>query len=258
MQEYSIPVFATGRVLRKESMENIRDFPRDFSDAVYADYSDGIIGGFDIAYDGGAATEENLRVSGGALKKNGVIFVLKEMTAAFDSFDKNICLKLCFGDISKTEDFLKTGFGLKADSVFDTAENEIELARFRLAKGAKLRKKHEYKGVEDFTTPDNTLNLVHVKYSGLDSPTFSPALLRIFAKEIAVSRDIADVSFGLLCLSGDIIHKDCILQYLGIRLGRDFDRDITNQAIHAALIEIVKKRGAPSAVRKTGGPVLFG
>ena len=257
MQEYSIPVFAAGRVLRKESMENIRDFPRDFLDAVYAGYSDGIITGFDITYDGDAR-EDNLRVSGGVLKKNGGIFVLKEMTSVFDAFDKNICLKLCFGDVSITEDFLKTGVEIKTDSVLETGENEIELARFRLAKGAKLRKKHEYKGVDDFTTPDNTLNLVHVKYSGLDSPTFSPALLRIFAREIAVSRDIADVSFALLCLSGDTVHKDCILQYLGIRLSRDFDRDITNQAIHAALIEIVKKRGVPSAARKTGGPVLFG
>ena len=226
-------------------------------DAVYAGYSDGIIGGFDITYDGGVQGE-NLRVSGGALKKNGEIFVLKEMTSVFDAFDKNICLKLCFCGDSKTEDFLKTGVEIKTDPVLETAENEIELARFRLAKGAKLRKKHEYKGVDDFTTSDNTLNLVHVKYSGLDSPTFSPTLLRIFAKEIAVSRDIADVSFALLCLSGNTIHKDCILQYLGTRLNRDFDRNITNQGIYAALIEIVKKRGAPSAVRKTGGPVLFG
>ena len=257
MQEYSIPIFATGRVLKKDSIENIRDFPRDFLDAVYAGYSDGLIAGFDITYDGGAQ-EENLRVSGGALKKNGVIFVLKEMALGFDAFDKNICLKLCFGGASKTEDFWKTGVEIKIDPVFEIAENELELARFRLAKSAGLRKKNEYKGVGDFTTPDNTLNLVHVKYSGLDSPTFSPGLLRIFAKEIAASRDIADVSFALLCLSGSTIHKDCILQYLRTRLNRDFDKDIKNQDIHTALIEIVKKRGASSEVRKTGGPVLFG
>ena len=257
MQEYSIPIFASGRVLRKESMEYVRDFPRDFLDAVYAGYSDGIISGFDVVYDGGAE-EKNLRVSGGALIRNGEIVVLKEMSAGFDAFDKNICLKLCFGEASATEDFIKTGVEIKADTVFETAENEIELARFRLARSAKLRKKHEYKGVEDFTTPDNTLNLVNVKYAGLDSPTFSPALLRIFAKEINASRDSADIAFALICLSGGTVNKDCIAQYLAVRLGRDFEADITNQAIHAALIEIVKKRGAPAAVRKTGGPVLFG
>jgi len=257
MQEYSIPIFASGRVLRKESMEYVRDFPRDFLDAVYAGYSDGIISGFDVVYDGGAE-EKNLRVSGGALIRNGEIVVLKEMSAGFDAFDKNICLKLCFGEASATEDFIKTGVEIKADTVFETAENEIELARFRLARSAKLRKKHEYKGVEDFTTPDNTLNLVHVKYAGPDSPTFSPGLLKIFAKEISSSRDIADVSFALLCLSGSVIAKDCIAQYLETRLGREFGRNVTNQAIHAALIEVVKKRGAPSTVKKTGGPAIFG
>ena len=257
MQEYNIPVFATGRVLKKESIENIRDFPRDFLDVVYAQYSDGLIAGFDIAYDGGAQGG-NLRISGGALKKDGRIVVLKENSVAFEAFDKNICLKLCLSEISQTEDFQTVGVEIKADTVFEAMENEIELARFRLAKGARLRQKHEYKGVDDFTTPDNTLNLVHVKYSGLDSPTFSPALLRIFAKEISASRDIADVSFALLCLSGGAINKDCILQYLRTRLNADFDKGITNQAIHAALIEVVKKRDTPSTAKKTGGPVLFG
>jgi len=257
MQEYSVPVFTTGRVMRKESIENIRDFPRDFLNAVYADYSDGILCGFDIAYDN-KAQGENLRISGGALKKDGRIIILKESAIVFDAFDKNICLKLCFRDIPDTEDFLKVGVEIKTDAVFETAANEVELARFRLAKGASLRRRHEYKGVYDFTTPDNTLNLVHVKYAGLDSPTFSPMLLRIFAKEISASRDNTDVSFALLCLSGSTVPKDCILQYLSVRLGRDYDKNITNQAIHAELIEAVKKRGASSTVKKTGGPSIFG
>ena len=256
MQEYIVPVFTTGRVLRKESIENIRDFPRDFLNAVYADYSDGIISGFDITFDGSQV--ENLRISGGALKKGGSIVVLKEHAVVFDAFDKNICLKLCFGNISKTEDFEKIDIEIKSDMSFELSANEVELARFRLAKGAGLRKKHEYKGVDDFATPDNTLNLVNVKYSGLDLPTFSPVLLKIFAKEISASRDVADVSFALLCLSGSIIHKACILQYLEVKLDREFNKNISNAEIHKFLTEAAKKRGGPSAVKRTGGPVLFG
>lgn len=254
MHEYFYPIFTKGRVLKTKSIENLRDFPRDFLDIVYADYSDGIISGFDVTYNN---HEKKLNLAGGTLKKNDRIIILKDSAFDFCAFGKSICLKLCFGDLLVEPDYEAINVEIKADTKFNVAQNEIELARFRLAESAVLRKKHEYKGVSDFTTPDNTLNLINVKYSGLYAPTFSPALLKIFAKEIAVSKDVSDISFALICLNSNIIHKGCILQYIRGRLNADFDDNISNEGIHKALTEIVRKRGSAPMNKRTGGPVII-
>ena len=254
MQNYVYPVFTTGRVLKKESIENIRDFPRDLLDVFYADYSDGIICGFDVTYNA-----RKLYISGGALKNDGKIIVLKDASCDFNEFGENIWVRLRLGETQETEDFLTVGVEIKITRDSGAAANEIELARFRLAEGALLRKKNEYRGVSDFITRDNTLNLVHVKYSGLYSPTFSPVLMKVFAKEILrVSQDGADIAFAFICLNGNIVHKDCIVQYLNNRLNAAFGENISNAEIYEALIDVTRKQNAAPVKRKIGGPSISG
>ena len=42
------PLFERKRLLKKEMLENIRDFPRDIFDIFFRNYSDGILTGCDI------------------------------------------------------------------------------------------------------------------------------------------------------------------------------------------------------------------
>jgi len=254
MQNYVYPYYTPGRVLKRESIENLRDFPRDFLDIAYADYSDGIIRGFDVTYNA-----RKLYISGGALKHNGRIIVLKETVCDFTGFGERIRVSLCLGEAKETEDFLaiEAEFKITRNPVGGANEPDasagIELARFRLAEGAVLRKKNEYRGITDFVTPDNTLNLVNVEYSGLYYPTFSPELLKIFAKEILkTSQDSTDISFAFICLNSDTVHKDCILQYLNSRLDANYNAKISNGEIYEALLEVTRKRGGATVKRKTG------
>ena len=251
MQDYVYPFFAPGRVLKREAIENLRDFPRDFLDIAYADYSDGIICGFDVTYASG-----KLHIAGGAVKHDGRIIVLKETVCDFTRFNENIRVNLRFGETKENEDFLVIDATIGLSRGSDESDG-IELARFRLAEGAALRKKSEYKGVSDFITYDNTLNLVNVRYSGLYHPTFSPELLKIFAKEILkTSQDGADITFALICLNSNIVHKDCILQYLNNRLNADLNAGISNGEIYRELCDIANRRDGPQMKKRLGGGII--
>ena len=256
-QKYSRPIFTSGRVIKKESFDNLRDFPRDAMDIFYADYSDGIISGFEITYD---MEKKDIGISKGILKRDGMIIILQGCSVSFAVFaDREICVKLRFGEIDRTDDFESVYVETGISAGFNVGADEIELARFRLEDGAELRKKSEYKGTYDFVTPYNTLNLVNVKYAGLHAPTFSPELLKIFAGEIMSLEkpDVIDISFALTCLNSSIVHKECIIQYLNSRVGMrnniSFDMEFSNEGIHEVLMIIAGRSGSSAKAKSEVG-----
>jgi len=84
-------------------------------------------------------------------------------------------------------------------------------------------------------------------------------LMKIFAREILrLSQDSADTAFAFICLNSNIIHKDCILQYLNNRLNVSLDENISNAEIYENLIEVTRTRNAAPIKRKIGGPSISG
>lgn len=69
MQNFAEPLFGKGRVLKKESLEALRDFPGRLAGLFYSDWQDGILYGFDISYLHGAkdAAGGKIEVSEGAV-----------------------------------------------------------------------------------------------------------------------------------------------------------------------------------------------
>ena len=49
MQNYAEPLFSKGRVLKRESLEALRDFPGGLAKLAFADWSNGVLYGFDIS-----------------------------------------------------------------------------------------------------------------------------------------------------------------------------------------------------------------
>ena len=49
--ENRYPLFETGRILKKEALEVIRDYPRDLLDILYEGYTDGVIRGLRLSSD---------------------------------------------------------------------------------------------------------------------------------------------------------------------------------------------------------------
>ena len=67
------PLFERKRLLKKEMLENIRDFPRDIFDIFFRNYSDGILTGCDIE-----VKESYLIVDAGILYRKGVPYIMND------------------------------------------------------------------------------------------------------------------------------------------------------------------------------------
>jgi hypothetical protein len=87
------PNFGKGRILKKEMLESLRDYPRDYLDICFKDYSNGIISGADIL-----VGENGITVSRGVVKHNNRIYMLVKdymnLTASIQT--KRFLLRLSF------------------------------------------------------------------------------------------------------------------------------------------------------------------
>ena len=81
------------------------------------------------------------------------------------------------------------------------AENEFELCRFNLRKGAQLR--DHYKDFSDMDTEYDTVNVLHADWGGLGGGSIAPAITRYFAEIVLENENSLsdDRSFSYLSLS---------------------------------------------------------
>ena len=251
MQDYVKPLFQKGRVLKKESLEALRDFPQELARLGLEGWSDGVLFGFDMVYENGAVT-----VSKGAIWHQGQIVQTKEETIPFRAYEQpvTVCLRL-YPELS-TEDFCvrKLEFRLKNG---EPSSNELELGRFRPSKGPRLRK--DYLDLRDCRTAFNTLDITQVPYAGQGGVTVSPVMLRVFARMVLENRKALDmdVQFALLCLGQPYVFRECLLWYVCRRLGEPL-KELTHSEIYERLLRIA---GAGESGRKRrgqkDGPAVF-
>ena len=257
MQEYREPLFCKGRVLKKESLEALRDFPGKFARLGLSDWADGVLFGFDISFEN--EQEENrgqLIIEAGAVWQEGQPVLTERNILPFDAYDQPVTVRLRFYPASRTDDFYVRPYELSLESG-ESDSDGLELGRFRLSKGAKLRK--EYRDLQDFITAYNTLNITGIPYAGPKGITVSPVLLRAFAHTILeneVAEDL-DVNFALLCLNHPPVSRECLLRYVSRRLYMPY-RELTHSEIYQQLVRIAEngsRRVAPR--RKSEGPAVI-
>lgn len=238
MQDIKSPLFTRGRVVKKDALDNLHGFPRGLAELAFGGASDGILYGFTITYGG-----KGLCVSAGALKSQGEVVLVGGEALPFGHFDQLVSIKLAIGTKYSTEDFEVLPVQFIVDTRLVAQGQEWELGRFCLSEGAVLRS--EYKGVRDFTTPHNTLDLIHVAYAGQDKATMSPRLMKRFGEELLHSGtlDPLDLTFGLLCMNSTLVQRDCILWYLANRLNEPW-RELTNGEIYQRLVRATENRPA--------------
>lgn len=214
------PVFTKGRVVKKESMEYLRDFPHELLNTALNDFSDGILHGFAVSFD---EDNEQRRVSvtKGAAKYQGDVLVVPECSVSIDDHEKLLYLKLSIGEKHCTEDYAYRPINILLDSD-SLKHNEFELGRFALNYGAILR--CEYDSFSDMVTPENTLDITNVPYAGQGEATLHPRVMKEFARELLQkSSDPADTMFCLMCLNSHMVHKDSILWFVAKRDNANFE-----------------------------------
>lgn len=229
MVSYKYPIFEKGRILKVEMLDALRDFPFNLAESRYADYSDGIISGFNVS-----SNENFVYISRGIIKYQNRIYVLNENTEMrCDVLGVDLILKVRFDNYDELEkDFYNFTTEIIFDTEFDLQENDIEICRFDLREGAKLRS--NYTDIYDMTTKYDTVNIINAPFSGYMGVTLSPKLTRFFATE-SLKYEISDpfdISFCMQALNGDTpLDRELIIRYLVYKLGID-NKNYTNIQIY--------------------------
>ena len=236
MRNGIFPIFTKGRVLKKESVEYLRDFPEDLASLAYEQYSDGVLFGFAISSENGYT-----QITRGAIKYQGEIMIIPGDTVKITDFGEFLYTKLVIGNYQETEDFRSCLIEIKVDRSQVKAENEKELGRFCLNSGATLRCK--YDSFSDLRTVENTLDLTRVAYAGLEAPTLHPRVMKEYARALlAASSDPADVAFSLMCLNSGVVHKRSIEWHVAKKINREYE-EYTLPLLYEKLLELLPQSG---------------
>ncbi len=231
-----IPKFGKGRILKKEMLENLRDYPRNFGQIYFEDYSDGIISGADIHI-----CESSIMVKKGIIKYKKSIYMLdEEYEIPYQQTNTEVLIKISFAAQYSDNDYVSFNSEIFIDENTKIKENELELGRFKLREGAILRS--EYKDFYDFSTEYNTINVINVEYAGLKKSTINPRILDYFANILLKNNpeNTFDIVFAMQCLNSETVEREAILYYISNRLTMEY-KDYPNAQIYKYLTHIVRE-----------------
>ncbi|WP_127545053.1 DNA and RNA helicase [Paenibacillus amylolyticus] len=251
MFTYSYPHFNKGRILKTSMLEGLRDFPRDFIELYYRGYADGILAGAEVE-----VFPDRLFVASGMVLHKGRIYMLTEpMELAYQATGRVNVLKLRFTAEETMSDMTISHSELLLDEEATCTSSELELARFKLKEGARLRR--DYQTFADLATEFNTLHVIHVPYAAEGASTLSPVVMKDYAERLlrTGTSDPQDLVFAMMCLNEGTVARSVILHHIASRLGLEY-REYDNAQIHRYLDRILANagRGTGRSGMPVGGP----
>ena len=252
--EYKVPTFPQGP-LKREMLLVLRDIAMDSDSTRYHGYSNGII-------EGCAVIEEGMRigVGVGTVKYADRLYRLKENSLLpYEPTEDWSVLKLRFSPQTRHSEYDHFTAELALDADTHIQANEMELGRFKLKSGSRLRT--EYTDFRDMSTEFDTVNLVHTLYAARDTATLNPAITLHFAREAYkfAGTNPLDAAFCTACLStNDAVGRELIARYTCTRLGWEY-REMSNTELHSALadvLDLISGHGQGSETDDSDGGVL--
>ncbi|MDE7271753.1 MAG: hypothetical protein K2N95_01660 [Lachnospiraceae bacterium] len=239
------PVFEPKRVLKKEMLENLRDYPRTLFDIQYQEYSDGILYGCRLE-----ARDKELTVLPGVILFKGIpYFMEKPYVVSCEAQGKLTYLKVCFTDKEVGTGREEYRGRICLDGQAPDTGRELEIARFKLQPGARLRT--EYVDFDDYATEFDTVNRIHTAYAAPGHPVVWPQILKCFAQEMMRrgQRDPWDCAFCMGCMqTREPVPYEAVRAYLNVRLGQE--KEYTNEQTYHALLQILQEAGG-NRIRRT-------
>lgn len=213
------PLFERGRILKKELTLALRDYSFGVTRLLHTSLTDGVITGCEITVDA-----KRIRVHPGVIKHSKFVYVLMDIqNIPYEPTEQFSSLKIRFStSAAVTTDYAEYMGNVVLDDQMELRENEMELCRFKLKRGSRLR--NDYQDFEDIQTEFDTINLAHSTCAGIERPGFSSFILAYFAKEaLKYSLDNPwDISFCQQCLSMDPVHRSVMEAYIIARLKMDY------------------------------------
>jgi len=231
------PLFERGRIMKKELLLGLRDYSFGLARVQFDDWTDGIISGCAIS-----VTDTHLTVEPGILKFNQFVYVMTEpQHISYEPTERTTVVKVRFSTSADSGvDYVGYRGKLVLDPETTLLENELELCRFKLKQGSRLR--CDYTGFEDIQTEYDTINLAHATWAGIERPGIALPILRQFARE-ALQCSLAepwDVTFCSQCMSGEIVHRSVIEAYVTAH-GEHVSGTESNAGIYDMLERILSK-----------------
>lgn len=244
---YETPQFKKKRLLRAEMLEQLRDYPRDYLEIMYAGYSDGVLCGCGLVWN-----EDRITVEPGMiLHKNKLYFMKDPLHLECPAEDRIRYVKVQFLTLVYENERTIGNTRVYLDDKLPDPSCELELCRFRLQAGARLR--NTYENFSDCVTEFDTIHLVEVPWASPVMPTLHPAVLRQYAMEILRknSGDGMDTGFAMNVLANDgVMPAEALRFYIENRLGDRMPEG--NQALYDGLKKILQMGADRCSDRQPG------
>lgn len=248
--ESRYPLFENGRILKKEALEILRDYPREMLSILYEGYTDGVIRGLRIRVD-----QENhfLILSRGLVKlQNEVYPISQEIKIPYTHTEKREYLKLRRRVLASDKDWETTGIEAFL-SAEESGEGEILLCSFLLKSGFVLR--DTYLNFSDMRSEYDTIHLMNGTYAGYGETTFSIEVLKVYAKEYLATKQCeeGDRTFCYMVLhTVEGVHRSIIENYIAMKEGRGTSSRLSNTEIYTRLLDILRSAKTLEGYRRPG------
>lgn len=237
MSVQKLPIFQSGNILKQEMLESLKQYIVDYTILKYKDYSDGILRGCQIT-----TTDNRIVLHSGVIILGGMPFYIK------DSFEINCmptnkvkALIIRAGETEYDRCFETKSVEFIIVDLEDINNTDIEVCRFRLQQGAKLR--YEYRNMEDMNTEFDTICLVHSQWAAFGENSLSYYILHQFASEmIKINKETKeDRQFigQILASNGESLSAECINYYISCRQNKPYTERKTDE-MYEGLFEILK------------------
>ena len=234
MNEQKYPQLERLHILRTETLISMRDRAFETLPLYLEHFGEGIVSGCKLF-----TTKDSITLGEGIILHNQFLYLIQEpMSVDYSPTDELTVLKIIFAPEILSENFIQRDVNLELTHDLNLADNEIELCRFKLKKGAVLRT--EYTDFFDRATEFDTINTINSPHSAPNCQTLSPEVTKHFAESSRnFELESEDFNFCLSALSGKIISAEQIAFYIERRLKINLP-DKKNQTLYDNLCLILK------------------
>ena len=241
--EMRVPIFAGRRILKKESLWDIRDYTYAGWQLYYAEYTDGLLKGCDIR-----AEDGQLVIGKGMLKFHDFIYLMmEEERVDYQPKNRWQVLKAEFSEDETNLDYKAYRVRFFLDEEMELGENQIEMCRFYLREGSVLR--DSYKNFADMSTEYDTVNLICATVAGIGEKTLHPLVVKQFGEELWNMEEKDQFDFGFCSLVWNTqgrVERKVIAAYLSNKMKKAVVANIMsydNQMVYEKLENIVDNMG---------------
>ena len=248
--ENRYPLFETGRILKKEALEVIRDYPKDLLSILYDGYTNGDIRGLRLSSD---HENRTLIIGRGLVKLKGEVYLInKEVKVSYTHTEQRKYLRLKHSEI-RDKDWKVSEIEAFLSDDEESKDGEILLCDFLLKSGFVLR--DTYLDFADMRSEYDTIHLMNADYAGYEESSFNIEVLKVYAREYLNTKkcEETDRIFCYMVLNSmEGIERSIIENYIAVKEGKAKGTSLSNKEIYTGLLDILSSAKDPDGHRSLG------